>query len=136
MQKKDGVLRGNGRVTFQIRPKAKFFSLILPSKAANDWRKYWLYARKTETGDGVPIPQYTAAPSKPRRMAEENFTEAEVAIIQTMVDRIKELEDEGLTMVDLFNCWLGRRIVSLQRRAHPMYKYTGPKDPTRSLASD
>ena len=39
-------------------------------------------------------------------------------------------------MVDLFNCWMGRRIVPLQRHAHPMYKYTGRKDPTRSLASD
>ena len=31
---------------------------------------------------------------------------------------------------------MGRRIVPLQRRAHPMFKYTGPKDPTRSIASD
>ena len=56
MQKVDGALRTSGRVTFPIRPKAKFFPLMLPSKASNDWRKYWFYVREVEMGDGVLIP--------------------------------------------------------------------------------
>ena len=69
-------------------------------------------------------------------MAAEDFSEGKVAIIQTMVSRIKELEDEGLQTVDLFNCWLGRRLVPLQRRTHPMYMYTESTDPTRVLSTD
>ena len=100
----DGALRGSGGVTFQIRPKAKFFSLMLPSKAASDWRKYWFYAHEVETGDGVPIPQYTSEPSRPQRMAVEELSDAKAEVVKTMVARIKELEDAGLLTVDLFNC--------------------------------
>ena len=81
MQKRDGVLRGNGGVTFQIRPKAKFFSLRLPSKASNEWRKYWFYARERDMGDGVAIPQYAAEPSTPRQMAVEEFSDEEAEVV-------------------------------------------------------
>ena len=41
--KKDGVIRANGGINFQIRPKVSFYYLQLPSKAASEWRKYWFY---------------------------------------------------------------------------------------------
>ena len=69
-------------------------------------------------------------------MGAEDFSDGEAKIIRTMIGRIKELDDVGLQTVEFFNCWLGRRIVPLQRRAHPMYKYTGSEDPTCSLAND
>ena len=69
-------------------------------------------------------------------MAAEDISDNEAEVVPSMVNRIKELDDTGLQTVDLFNCWLGRRIVPLQRRANPMYKYTGSADPTRSLSSN
>jgi hypothetical protein len=41
-----------------------------------------------------------------------------------MLDRLLQLEREGLTSVNLYNFCLGRRLIPLQQRAHLMWKYT------------
>ncbi|XP_071683510.1 uncharacterized protein [Lolium perenne] len=46
------------------------------------------------------------------------------------------LKDDGLTAVDMYNCWLGRRLIPLRCRAHPMWEYRGQNDRTRSTATE
>lgn len=47
--------------------------------------------------------------------------------------QIQELQEEGLTGVDLIKTWLTRRIFPLRSRDHPMWQYTGVSDSTRIL---
>jgi hypothetical protein len=82
------------------------------------------------------MPQYTVEPSVPRRLKIKNLPAGQVAMVELMLLRMDELEKQGLTMINIYNCWLGRRMVPLAARAHPMWKYTGQIDPTRSTATD
>ncbi|XP_071678475.1 uncharacterized protein [Lolium perenne] len=36
----------------------------------------------------------------------------------------------------MYNCWLGRRLIPLRCRAHPMWEYRGQNDRTRSTATE
>ena len=51
-----------------------------------------------------------------------------------MRTRMAELKAEGLKTINLYNCWLGRRLAPLGTRAHWMFQYTGQDDPTRTTA--
>nr|XP_051230218.1 uncharacterized protein LOC127348169 [Lolium perenne] len=53
-----------------------------------------------------------------------------------MRQAIQALKDDGLTAVDMYNCWLGRRLIPLRCRAHPMWEYRGQNDRTRSTATE
>jgi hypothetical protein len=53
-----------------------------------------------------------------------------------MRQAIQALKDSGLTAVDMYNCWLGRRLIPLRCRAHPMWEYRGQNDCTRSTAAE
>jgi hypothetical protein len=55
----------------------------------------------------------------------------EVAMVKEMLSQMDELEKEGLKMINLYNCWLGQRLVSLATWADPMRQYTRQNNPTR-----
>ena len=48
-----------------------------------------------------------------------------------LVDRVVQLINDGVTVLDLLEVFLSRRIQPLQARDHPMWLYSGPDDTAR-----
>jgi hypothetical protein len=82
------------------------------------------------------MPEFSMEPRVPRFLRVKALPERQYALVGQMLERILQLKREGLRPVNLYNCWLQRRLVPLQRRAHPMWKYTGASDPTRSTRTE
>jgi hypothetical protein len=93
--------------------------------------KYWFYVREVTPVDEVAMPQYTMEPSVPRFLKIK-----QIAMAKQMVERMDQLEEQGLKSINLYNCWLGRRLIPLATRAHPMWLYTRPGDITWSLGPE
>src|SRR4051812_1207245 len=49
-----------GGLTFQLKSKASFFDLMLPAKAANEWKKSWFYVTESTPDGEVALPRYSA----------------------------------------------------------------------------
>lgn len=49
---------------------------------------------------------------------------------------MKGLIKRGLTGEQVLKTWLKRRVQALAIRAHPMYLYEGPEDPTRMASGE
>ena len=52
-------------------------------------------------------------------------------VVDEMLQTIRGLKKKGLQTINLYNCWLGRRLGPLARRDHYMYGYAGRDDPTK-----
>ena len=57
-------------------------------------------------------------------------------VMDEMLQTIRGLKKKGLQTINLYNCWLGRRLVPLARRDHYMYEYTGREDSTKSCLAE
>jgi hypothetical protein len=57
-------------------------------------------------------------------------------VVKGMRQAIQALKESGLTAANMYNCWLGRRLVPLRCRAHLMREYKGQNDCTRSSATE
>jgi hypothetical protein len=57
-------------------------------------------------------------------------------VVKEMRAKIRELKDSGHSAVNLYNCWLARRLVPLWSRDHYMWEYTGQNDCTRVTAAE
>ena len=128
-------MQANGGVTLQLRPGVDFISLGLPKKAQADWRKFWFYMLESTPLGQQAIPQFTSELSQPKNLQAVRLSAEERAIVAAMRARIEELKKEGLKTINVYNCWLARRIPPLRERGHLMCKYTGQNDPTRSNAT-
>nr|XP_051216152.1 uncharacterized protein LOC127333756 [Lolium perenne] len=53
-----------------------------------------------------------------------------------MRTKIQELKNSGLSVVNLYNYWLARRLVPFRCRCHYMWEYTGQNDCTLDLAME
>ncbi|KAK1665953.1 hypothetical protein QYE76_054112 [Lolium multiflorum] len=84
----------------------------------------------------VAIPQYTPEPSVPRRLNVRSLPKDQEEVVKGMRQAIQALKENGLTAANMYNCWLGRRLVPLRCRAHPMWEYKGQNDCTRSSATE
>ncbi|KAK1648130.1 hypothetical protein QYE76_065935 [Lolium multiflorum] len=109
--KNSEALIPNGGITFQVKSGESFIDMALPKKAQSLWRRFWFYAK-----------EYTPP--------------GEEEVVKEMRQAIQALKDSGLTAVDMYNCWLGRRLIPLRCRAHPMWEYRGQNDCTRSTATE
>jgi hypothetical protein len=49
--------------------------------------------------------------------------------------RLRSLKDAGLKAMNIYNCWLGRRLPPLGTRDHLMCEYTGENNASRSTAT-
>ncbi|KAK1601946.1 hypothetical protein QYE76_027051 [Lolium multiflorum] len=100
----------NGGITFQVKSGESFIDMALPKKAHPE-----------------PIPRRLNVRSLPHEQEE---------VVKEMRQAIQALKDNGLTAVNVYNCWLGRRLIPLRCRAHPMWEYRGQSDRTRSSATE
>src|SRR3954462_5907408 len=53
-------------------------------------------------------------------------------VVDEMLQTIRNLNKKGLQTINLYNCWLRRRLGPLASRDYYMYEYTGKNDPTKS----
>jgi hypothetical protein len=82
------------------------------------------------------MPPYSAEPSMPRFHRVKSLPEGQRALVGQMLERILQLDIEGLKSFNLYNCWLSWRLILLQQQAHPMWKYTGAGDLPRSTGTE
>ncbi|KAK1618976.1 hypothetical protein QYE76_024493 [Lolium multiflorum] len=136
VSKVDQTLIPNGGITFQVKSGENFIDMALPKKAQSQWRKYWFYALEYTPPGEVAIPQYTPEPSVPRRLNVRSLPKDQEEVVKGMRQAIQALKENGLTAANMYNCWLGRRLVPLRCRAHPMWEYKGQNDCTRSSATE
>ncbi|KAK1645316.1 hypothetical protein QYE76_063121 [Lolium multiflorum] len=134
--KSDRSLIPNGGITFQVKSGENFIDMALPKKAQSQWRRFWFYALEYTPAGGVPIPQYTPEPSAARRLNVRSLPEDQEEVVKGMRQTIQALKDSSLTAANMYNCWLGRRLVPLRCRAHLMWEYKGQNDLTRSTATE
>ncbi|KAK1551519.1 hypothetical protein QYE76_000012 [Lolium multiflorum] len=132
--KSDRSLVPNGGITFQVKSGENFIDMALPKKAQSHWRKFWFYALEYTPPGGVPL--VTPEPSVPRRLNVRSLPKDQEEVVKGMRQAIQALKDSGLTAANMYNCWLGRRLVPLRCRAHLMWEYKGQNDCTRSSATE
>jgi hypothetical protein len=132
---KNGPVQACGGITFQSQSNCGFFNIALPTRAAAKWREQWLYVKETTPAGELAMPQFTAARSEPRFLRVRKLPDGQMINVQAMLGAMVDLRDQGLKTINLYACWLGRRLVPLRRRTEPMWRYTGKDFPDRQLAT-
>jgi hypothetical protein len=119
-----------------VKSGESFIDMELPKKAQSQWRRFWFYAKEYTPPGEVCIPQYDPEPSVPRRLNVRSLPREQEEVVKGMRQAIQALKDNGLTAANMYNCWLGRRLIPLRCRAHSMWEYRGQNDCTRSTATE
>ena len=135
-ERKDGPMVASGGITFQALSGGAFIDLALPKKAQADWRRYWFYMLESTPAIEQAIPEFTLELSVPRRLRVTRLPREHQKTVTEMRARIKSLKSAGLKAIDLYNCWLGRRLAPLRERGHLMSDYFGENDPSRSSKTE
>ena len=99
-----GLILAAGGVTFQLKPKANFVKLLLPNKAANDWKKSSFYVKESTPSGEVALPEFVVERSEPRRLAPKKLPEDQRMVVAEMMDQIQKLKDQWLISINLYNC--------------------------------
>ena len=89
------------------------------------WRKKWFYWETT------PEDSLTFAGKAAEKIASWDSTPQDIGRIAPFIQAIEDLKAEGLTGWHVVKDFITRRISPLKKRVPPMWRYTGPKDPTR-----
>jgi hypothetical protein len=67
---------------------------------------------------------------------ESSLVEAEILIVQALVNQVNELSDHDLTGVGVVANWLARRVVPLKKQLHPKLEYCGVHDTTQESSDN
>src|SRR3954468_9283360 len=76
---------------------------------------------------------------EPKRSWKNQILDGEVAEIEGLYRRVEDLQltpEKEVKCGDILRTFLKRRVQPLQDRAHPMFLYSGRRDPTRVLAEE
>lgn len=92
------------------------------------WKKRWFYWEVTNEDNlsfaGKPAEKVPAWDSIPKDLGR----------IAPFIQAIVDLKEEGLTRWHVVKDFITRRISPLKKRAHQMWRYSSPTDPTRDYA--
>jgi hypothetical protein len=132
---KNGPVQACGGITFQSQSNCGFFNIALPTRAAAKWREQWLYVKEATPAGELAMPQFTVARSEPRFLRVRKLPDGQMINVLAMLGAMVDLRDKGLKTINLYACWLGRRLVPLRWRTEPMWRYTGKDFPDRQLAT-
>ena len=92
------------------------------------WKKRWLYWEITNEDSlsfvGKPTEKVPAWDSIPKDLGR----------ITPFIQAITDLKEEGLTGWHVVRDFITRHISPLKKRAHQMWRYSGPTDPTRDYS--
>jgi hypothetical protein len=59
----------------------------------------------------MKMPEYSTEPSVPRFLKVKTLPEGQYALVRKMLDMILQLDREGLSPVNIYNCWLQQRLI-------------------------
>ncbi|KAM0911980.1 hypothetical protein ACQ4PT_013105 [Festuca glaucescens] len=127
-ENKKGPLVAVGGITFQVKASESFIDFELPKKAQADWRKFWFYMKEETPAGEDPMRQFSSKRSKPRNLCVNNIQSDQKPIVKAMRAYLIELTAKGLTAINLYNCWMARRLAPLRTRRHLMCEYRGHTD--------
>ena len=110
----------------QVRNKSTFPAMTFP-KSVRGWQSTWFYSQdEVAPGQSTGLPHLTfdrvQTPSPLKVTAAENME------MKMLVEKVVQLINEGVIVLDLLEVLLSRCIQSLQARDHPMWLYSGPED--------
>jgi hypothetical protein len=119
-----------------LKPGSQYFK-ISPVDTVRKWQECWFYCADERTPSAQEgLPAYTEEPPLWKRCWGAKPSRREMPDVERLLERVKELQAQGLTGVDLIVTWLDRRIQPLQAREHPMWEYSGVSDSTRGNAEE
>src|SRR4051812_718129 len=95
-----------GGLTFQLKSQASFLDLMLPKKAANEWKKHWFYVSESTPDGEVALPMYSADRPEPRRLRVTKLPLDQRMVVDKMLKMIRQLKKNGLQTINLYKCWL------------------------------
>jgi hypothetical protein len=116
-----GIQLRNGRVKQYFRAKM--------TDSNKGWHSEWFYVSNPPPS----LPKFSGHFAQ--RSDEWEWAtgkEEKKTWVNPMLAELKRLKDAGLTGVRVLWTFFERRIQPLKARAHPMYRYAGVSDPTRS----
>lgn len=129
------LLQMTGGVCFQSRANSTYPELK-PSSKVSSWRGGWFYLRNPTVVGQVDLPPFSVERSQPRNLNSFPRTEDESMVLE-LTQRGKFLMDtRGLKAINLYTCWLSRRLSPLKMRPTLMFDYSGPNDPSRDHPLD
>src|SRR3954462_11864402 len=103
------------------------------------WRRKWFYIRDFV----LPGQDFGLVPFDPSQLIERKrswknqILDSEVTEIEALYRRVEDLQlipEKEVNDVDIIQTFLERQVQPLQARAHPMFLYSGRRDPTRVSA--
>ena len=81
---------------------------------------------KEVTPDGEQaMLQFVPERSKPRKLRVASLPKEQKAIVKAMRTCLVALNTVGLKGINLYNCWMARRLAPLRERGHLMCEYQG-----------
>lgn len=105
--------------------KSKEYIQMFTRSSWLGWKKKWFYWEITNEDSlsfaGKPAEKISTWDSTPKDLGR----------IAPFIQAIIDLKEEGLTRWHVVKDFITRRISPLKKRAHPMWRYLGSKDPTR-----
>src|SRR4051812_29495458 len=111
------------------------------SESIQYWRRRWFYIRDSTVArqEFGPAPFDPSQKIEPKRSWKNQILDGEVAEIEGLYHRVEDLQlipDKEVNDVDIIRTFLKHRVQPLQARAHPMFLYSGRRDPTRVSAEE
>nr|AAX96741.1 retrotransposon protein, putative, unclassified [Oryza sativa Japonica Group]ABA91941.1 retrotransposon protein, putative, unclassified [Oryza sativa Japonica Group] len=128
--------RVSGCVGFRLRDglKSRYIPFQCPSSHSK-WRTRWFYLQ-IENSD----PVFVVPEEQPDKISSWTAKPTLTPSLQSFIDVIDDLRVRGLSGYEVAADFVGRRIQSLQARAHLAFDYSGPEDTTqvspRGLSSE
>lgn len=128
-RRENGRIPDCGGATIQPRPGSGYFELPTP-QLKEAWQEDWFYAPnlpRNYNDTGLPIFSH-----KPLQERSEWRSVTELSSeTAALVEAVHQLQDGGLSGMQILTTWMERNVRPLGWRRFPMYDYNGLKDPSR-----
>lgn len=117
-----------------VRGDVRYFDLKM-IESVQGWRKKWFYIRDEKApGQGFGLAPFENTPVMKKKSWRYTLTEIEEKEADTLMSTVAVLVNAAgreLSGISVYSLFIKRRVQPLEHRAQPMWKYSGPTDPTR-----
>ena len=108
-----------GGLGIQERHRSSFLAMTLP-ESVRGWQSTWFYYQDIAApGQSTGLPNFTF--DRVQTPSPLKVTAAKNVEMKMLVEKVVQLINEGVTVLDLLEVFLSRRIQPLQARDHPMW---------------
>ena len=88
------------------------------------WQQEWFYLADAPSGNQEDVPAFSAEPPKRlRSWTDKGLNWGDQKEVEALQRKVKAVVDTGVKLVDVVHMMLHRRILPLQARAAPMWRY-------------